>query len=251
MKRITFTPNININTELINYRTQQKALFIGISICYIYEELIKNIILKVSNNIFHNYDNIATFIKCAIMEDSLYSVQQCMKHLGSQGLFNFNYIPRIEQEIRGSMTAEGDILIICIKALTDILLEKTKVPFPKIDETLPLYNKEIMLIENIKKSCNYDYSFEKFNNNIVPYALDICKCIGRRLAYEAAKINNIDKVLLNIFNLYITDSSLEKYFELFDIMLLNVEKYVDDFNVKHEIDVPILDDFDNFIISKY
>ncbi|GLB41016.1 putative acyl-CoA dehydrogenase NM domain-like protein [Lyophyllum shimeji] len=120
---------------------------------------------------------------------------------GAQGTFEHNYFARIENDGKGVIIAEGDVLTLCIRLFSELLQRRYEVPMPDPGESLLALHASSLLEENraLLKSIGGDYRSDSFNALILPQSQTVIEAMGHALAYSAALASNLPKPILDVY----------------------------------------------------
>ncbi|POR33535.1 Acyl-CoA oxidase/dehydrogenase, central domain protein [Tolypocladium paradoxum] len=157
-------------------------------------------------------------------------VERC----GWQGLFAFNQISELALIFQGNSIAEGDTLVLCIRASrtscilslpTDLSLglaseflgNKYSIPEPEYPPT-PLALHEQGLFREAKEMLIDIGGYERhradtFNKQILPLCRNLVEAIGCRMAFEAARQYGVPSIVLRLYELLSMSADLSWYVE--------------------------------------
>lgn len=134
---------------------------------------------------------IACAYKALVVPTSQRLINDLVDRLGWQGLFGYNTITEQMLALRGNAIAEGDVLVLCIRLASELLIGRYALPAPKNSNCL-LARREAALIESARTkiaSFSSSHRGEEFNNHILPRCSPIVVAIAQRMAYEATLAN--------------------------------------------------------------
>ncbi|KAF9465926.1 acyl-CoA oxidase [Collybia nuda] len=128
-------------------------------------------------------------------------IPEVAERCGAQGTFEHNYMARIENDGKGVIIAEGDILTLCIRLFSELLLQRYDVPLPDPEESILARHAVSLLHENVQllKSIKGDHRSESFNSLILPQSQVVVEAMGHALAYSAALKANLPQPILDVY----------------------------------------------------
>ena len=123
LRRMVSGPDGN-RVPIINFRTQQGPILHALAEIEVFEaygdDLIDRYTREDNQDIQHA---LGTCFKTALATTTQARLYQLSERCGAQGLFKFNQIIELQLEFMGVSIAEGDILALCIRKRTDVMLE--------------------------------------------------------------------------------------------------------------------------------
>jgi acyl-CoA oxidase len=123
------------------------------------------------------------------------------ERLGAQGTFHQNTLARYECDAKGVIIAEGDILTLCIRLFSELLIGRYTIPLPDRTQSRLAHHAHSLLEENRallrKLKCNHRSA--TFNNLILPQAQLTIEAIGHALAYSAGVEAGLPKDVLDVY----------------------------------------------------
>ncbi|KAJ2991606.1 hypothetical protein NUW58_g2454 [Xylaria curta] len=132
---------------------------------------------------------VAVCFKTAVGTDTQTSINELAERCGWQGLFGYNGIIEMALALRGNAVAEGDYTVLCIRLVSEILLERYQLPEPRM-KACPLARHEAGIWQEARDMMaslgNRNHRSEEFNAHLLPRCRDLVKATGHRMAYEAA-----------------------------------------------------------------
>ncbi|KAJ3544707.1 hypothetical protein NM208_g2916 [Fusarium decemcellulare] len=135
--------------------------------------------------------------------ETLYN--EMIERCGWQGLYGHNQMIEMAMCIRGNSVAEGDKLVLCIRLVSELLLNRYELPKPWNPKGLlaqheaSLWKKASRASKNIMVFPGSNRS-EAFNQLLLPQCTNLVKTVGHRMAYEAAAAS--DTVSTEILDLF-------------------------------------------------
>lgn len=116
---------------VLSYRTQQKALFEAVAVCYASSFLLRDATeacqLRDPDTELQ-YHRLLGMTKVFVSSRAVDTITRCRERVGAQGLFSANRILTYFIHVNGIVTAEGDNDILLMKAAREMLLEQGYTP---------------------------------------------------------------------------------------------------------------------------
>ncbi|KAL3495497.1 acyl-CoA dehydrogenase/oxidase C-terminal [Aspergillus germanicus] len=189
---------------ILSFRTQQRPILFALAQVAVWEAYADWSIKSFTDTTI-NYSmrhGIATTFKAVLTQGTQASLFALSERCGAQGLFEYNHIIENQLEARGISIAEGDVLVLCIRLATELLLNRYTLPQPTDPSSL-LAQYEAGLAFKICNSTlatiNSNHRDAEYNNLILPHAQHLIESIGHRMAYEAARAAGVDEDLLALY----------------------------------------------------
>ncbi|KAJ8461995.1 hypothetical protein ONZ45_g18094 [Pleurotus djamor] len=187
---------------IISFPTQQIPIFTAIAQALVFESTVKSFITifsdpATSHELRHC---IAAIAKATIIPQVQASHIALSERLGARGLFAFNQIITIHSNNRGKAIAEGDTLVLSIRFAVDILLGRVNLPsFDQPNSYLACH--EATLLEELQDAISLlpQHRSKEFERMILPRCQPLLEAIGNRLAYEAARRDNVNEDIVNLY----------------------------------------------------
>ncbi|KAE9396301.1 acyl-CoA dehydrogenase NM domain-like protein [Gymnopus androsaceus JB14] len=119
---------------------------------------------------------------------------------GAQGLFAHNGISEFHGDMRGIAIAEGDLLGLSIRLISEVLLGRYCLPASTHPSSpLSLHEKAVLLECQKKLGSVNSHRNEDFNQFILPRCQAIVEAIGHRMTYDAAVDAHLDETIVNLY----------------------------------------------------
>ncbi|KAF8956577.1 acyl-CoA oxidase [Flammula alnicola] len=143
----------------------------------------------------------SVIIKSTVCRHFQRCVPEVAERCGAQGTFEQNYMARIENDGKGVIIAEGDVLTLCIRLFSELLQGHFEVPLPDPSESLLAQHAASLLQENhnLFTSLKCEHRSDAFNSLILPQSQNVVEAIGHALAYSAAVKAGLPKPILDIY----------------------------------------------------
>ncbi|KAG0699133.1 acyl-CoA oxidase [Suillus ampliporus] len=188
---------------IITFRTQQwpiaHATAVGLVMSNWFPMAAKQTADKsVDHRVRHGF---AVIVKTTACRHFQRCVPEVAERCGAQGTFEHNYMARIENDGKGVIIAEGDVLTLCIRLFSELLLQRYKMPLPDPSESLLAQHAASILEENISLlgSLRGGHRSESFNSLILPQAELAIEAMGHALAYSAGLKSGLPKPILDVY----------------------------------------------------
>ncbi|KAG1725878.1 acyl-CoA oxidase [Suillus paluster] len=186
-------------------------------------------------------------------------VPEVAERCGAQGTFEHNYMARIENDGKGVIIAEGDVLTLCIRLFSELLLQRYKLPLPDASESLLAQHAASILEENINLlgSLRGGHRSESFNSLILPQAELAVEAMGHALAYSAGLKSGLPKPILDVYECavirrdpawYSENAGLTRILqriredEAVTSTLPDLDTYLNDLAIENYVSAPIVSD---------
>ncbi|TFK37092.1 acyl-CoA oxidase [Crucibulum laeve] len=193
----------NEPTPIITFRTQQwpivHATAVGMVMGNWFPLAIQQAMDKgVDHRIRHA---MSVIVKTTVCRHFQRCVSELAERCGAQGTFEQNYMARIENDGKGVIIAEGDVLTLCIRLFSELLLGRYEVPLPDSSESLLARHAVSLLDENMQLfvSLKCEHRSDSFNSLILPQSQHVIEAIGHALAYSAAVEAGLPKPILDVY----------------------------------------------------
>ncbi|OAA67408.1 Acyl-CoA oxidase/dehydrogenase, central domain protein [Cordyceps fumosorosea ARSEF 2679] len=134
---------------------------------------------------------LATIFKQTVTHTTKPLYTEMVERCGWQGLYNHNQLQELALAVQGTSIAEGDILVLCIRLASEVLLGRYNLPEAK-DPTSLLAQHELGICEEARQlamaamTSQGSNRNEEFNTMILPRVRKLVLATGQRAAYEAA-----------------------------------------------------------------
>ncbi|RSL42512.1 hypothetical protein CEP54_015459 [Fusarium duplospermum] len=147
---------------------------------------------------------LATIFKSTVVRASRI-LSELSERCGWQGLFAYNQISELALTFQGNAIAEGDILVLSIRLVSELLGGKYSLPAPQ-DSSTVLARRERQMMEAAKSKLKDiggygEHRGKAFNQHILPYCRPMVEAIGHRMAYEAARESTVCPKVLRLYEL--------------------------------------------------
>jgi alkylation response protein AidB-like acyl-CoA dehydrogenase len=175
---------------IISFRTQQRPILHALAHAAVFSQFsnyaqAEFMRPKTDPRVAHG---VACVYKALVVQTSQKLMNDLVDRLGWQGLFGFNTITEQLLATRGNAIAEGDILVLCIRLASELLLGRYALPVANDPNGL-LARREAGLIASARRKIaklDSNHRGADFNAHILPRCRPIVEAIAQRMAYEAA-----------------------------------------------------------------
>ncbi|KAH8085466.1 acyl-CoA dehydrogenase NM domain-like protein [Cristinia sonorae] len=144
---------------------------------------------------------LAASLKAVMVQHCQSSLYALAERCGAQGLFEHNQIIQSQLEMRGVAIAEGDVLALCIRLASELLIGRYEMPEPADPNSL-LARHEAGLFEEARTvvmGLGAGHRSEAFNRLVLPLCQPLIESIGHRMAYEAAVKAQVPQPLIDLY----------------------------------------------------
>ncbi|EGO19913.1 hypothetical protein SERLADRAFT_442727 [Serpula lacrymans var. lacrymans S7.9] len=144
---------------------------------------------------------LAVIVKATTCRHFQRCIPEVAERCGAQGTFEHNYMARIENDGKGVIIAEGDVLTLCIRLFSELLLNRYTIPLPPSDHSLLAHHAHSLLSENLSllASLPGGHRSPTYNSLILPQAELAIEAMGHALAYAAALASHVPQPILDVY----------------------------------------------------
>lgn len=250
----------NEPVPIITFRTQQwpiaHATAVGMVMANWYPSAVQQAMAIKDHRVRHA---ISVILKTTICRHFQRCVPEVAERCGAQGTFEHNYMARIENDGKGVIIAEGDVLTLCIRLFSELLLQRYHVPLPDAAESLLARHAASLLEENIQllEMLKGDHRSDSFNSLVLPQSQNVVEAIGHALAYSAALKANLPQPILDVYECAVVRQDPAWYSEQAGLsqmkqrlredaaissMLPQLASYISFLNIEKYVSAPIVSD---------
>ena len=171
----------------------------------------------------------------------------------------FNPIYFIQNDGKGVIIAEGDVLTLCIRLFSELLQGHFEIALPDPSESLLARHASSLLHENrdLFKSLKCEHRSDSFNSLILPQSQTVIEAMGHALAYSAAVKAGLPKPILDVYECAIIRQDPAWYSEEARISRMEqrlredaavssfmpqLDTFLDQLNIENYISAPIVSD---------
>ncbi|PHH71303.1 hypothetical protein CDD80_5365 [Ophiocordyceps camponoti-rufipedis] len=150
-------------------------------------------------------------LACIYKQTATHSGRQLMEEMidrcGWRGLFAHNLVIEMASAMRGNAIAEGDILVLCIRLASELLLGRYAIPEAADPKSLLARHetgvwKEASEILADIHARGETHRSQTFNVRILPRARSLIQAIGDRMSYEAAVLSDdVSPAMLDLYEM--------------------------------------------------
>ncbi|KIK57425.1 hypothetical protein GYMLUDRAFT_86860 [Collybiopsis luxurians FD-317 M1] len=250
----------NFNTPIISFRTQQWPVLNATAVAMVMDNWFpRSVKYALADTTDHRVRHaMSVIVKATVCRHFQRCVPEMAERCGAQGTFEHNYMAKIENDGKGVIIAEGDILTLCIRLFSELLLERYIVPMPAASSSLladhaaGLLNENKELLRTLK-----DHRSTGFNSLILPQSQPVIEAIGHAMAYAAAQDANLPQPILDMYECSVIRQDPAWYSENAGLnrmaqrhredaavtaALPDLEAYLDALRIKDYVSAPIVSD---------
>ncbi|KAK0478605.1 acyl-CoA dehydrogenase/oxidase C-terminal [Armillaria luteobubalina] len=200
---------------IISFRTQQIPIFTAVAQAHVLEALLKTCTHNFMDDStgFQTRHAVATIFKAMVVEPALRTHYDLSVRCGAQGLFDYNQVISFFSNMRGISIAEGDVLVLCIRLASELLLGRYSIPETLNSNSLlakhesAVFNKYTAMVED------HGHRGDHYRSFILPQSQTIIESIGHRMAYDAAVAQGVPQALIDIYECYAIKRDVGWYIE--------------------------------------
>ncbi|KAF8632671.1 hypothetical protein AX17_004803 [Amanita inopinata Kibby_2008] len=251
----------SVPLPIISFRTQQwpilHATAVGIVLANWFPILVKTAMEDIVDRRVRHA--LAVIVKATVCRHFQRCVPEVAERCGAQGTFEQNYMAKIENDGKGVIIAEGDVLTLCIRLFSELLQNRYAVPLADPNESLLARHASSLLEENIElfTSIAFQHRSEKFNSLILPQAQPVIEAMGHALAYSSAIKAGLPQPILDVYECAVIRQDPAWYLEKAGItrldqriredsavssMLPDLPTYLSQLEIDRYISAPIVSD---------
>ncbi|KAJ3757330.1 acyl-CoA oxidase [Lentinula raphanica] len=190
------------NIPIISFRTQQWPVLNATAVAMVMENwYLRSIKFAMADNTDPRVRHaLSVIMKTTICRHFQRCAPEMAERCGAQGTFEHNYMAKIENDGKGVVIAEGDILTICIRLFSELLLERYTIPMPSPTSSILAQHAWGLIEENreLLRSVG-DHRGESFDSLILPQSQSVIEAIGHAMAYTSARDANLPRPILDIY----------------------------------------------------
>ncbi|KIK60064.1 hypothetical protein GYMLUDRAFT_168556 [Collybiopsis luxurians FD-317 M1] len=189
-------------SPIIQFRTQHTPVLVALAQAMVSKEFWKFSIRmftdpSVEHRVKHAY---AAVFKATVIHHSQTANLELSERLGARGLFQFSDIVSQYNVVRGISIAEGDILGLCIRLVSELLLGRYSL-LPSTNPSSLLARHESGVFSELKdllKQADH-HRGDTFNRFILPQCERMVRAIGHRMAFDAAVSAGLDSRVTDLY----------------------------------------------------
>ncbi|KAF8347532.1 acyl-CoA oxidase [Amanita rubescens] len=202
---------------------------------------------------------LAVITKATVCRHFQRCVSEVAERCGAQGTFEQNYMAKIENDGKGVIIAEGDVLVLCIRLFSELLQNRFSIPLPDPQQSLLARHASSLLEENRRlfKSFSSNHRSEMFNSLILPQAQLAVEAIGHALAYSNGLKAGLPQPILDVYECAVIRQDPAWYSEQAGItridqrlredvaissMLPDLPTYLSELHIENYVTAPIVSD---------
>ncbi|RYP63241.1 hypothetical protein DL771_009366 [Monosporascus sp. 5C6A] len=201
---------------ILNFSTQRKPIVRGWVYGIIFDNYGRWTVDKFvkPNQPFHIRHSYAATYKAGVYHASR-TMTDIYERGGWQGLFGHNQMTEIALISAGGATAEGDVLVTCIRLASELLGNKYTMPEPLYSSTL-LAKRERYLWDEAKNKVEAiggykNHRSPEFDRHILPLCKPLIEATSQRMAYDAAKSGRVSEQIVDMFERICVEEHVDWY----------------------------------------
>ncbi|KAJ6550613.1 hypothetical protein DFH09DRAFT_1366654 [Mycena vulgaris] len=188
--------------QILSFRTQHAPILVALAQSFVAREFLKVTLANFRNEKSDLAVRMAwaTILKATLVDHGKIATSVLASRMGAQGLFAHNEICSLHTSILGLSVAEGDVLGLCIRLVSELLQERYHIPKSTDRSSLLARHEEALFAENqaILRQAGGHRSAD-FNNLVLPKSELIVRSIGHRMAYDAAVAAKLDSRIIDLY----------------------------------------------------
>ncbi|PYI14707.1 acyl-CoA oxidase [Aspergillus violaceofuscus CBS 115571] len=253
---------------ILSFRTQQLPIARALAHVAVMEPLVEWVVSQQNNSSLGIMSRhaLSAALKSLFVFNGQESLSALVERSGAQGMFPENQMANVESLTRCTSIAEGELLVLCIRHATEILLERCEIPEAENPTSL-LAKHESGLIAELRELLKTfkGHRSPEYNKFILPRCRPMMLAIGQRMAFEIAAKRGVDGDLLAMYESEAVRSDSSWYVECLelsraaqyemestacDAVMSQLNRHLDDLGIEPYCTAPMLsgakwDDFIN------
>ncbi|EGO22911.1 hypothetical protein SERLADRAFT_450631 [Serpula lacrymans var. lacrymans S7.9] len=239
--------------SILTFRTQQRPVLQAIACAMVLHNWFPRCIKDLMNDSLDHRvrHGLAVILKTSASRLSQLCIREVAERCGAQGTFEHNCLIRMEADGRGVIIAEGDVLVLCIRLFTELLLDRYTIPSPRHANTILWEN----VLQNFKECKRVlhdnigDHRSDSFNRLLLPLAESSIAAIGHALAYSAAIDAGLPQPVIDMFESVVqrinhgpTLEQCAREDPVINRALPQIEEYLSQLDIEPYVSAPIVTD---------
>ncbi|KAB2580942.1 Peroxisomal acyl-coenzyme A oxidase 1 [Lasiodiplodia theobromae] len=208
-RRTITGPDGRTQLPILAYRTQQRPILHALA-----QSLVWAAAAQRTTATFSSPDTplalrsaLAIAFKTAIQAQTQATLTVLAERCGAQGLYEHNAIVSCQNLMRGNSLAEGDVVVIAIRLVTDLLLHRDHPLPPLAFPDAPLAKLAAGLLDEAREVFDAlpegggarDVTDTAFNARVLPLCKPVAEAVGWSVAYDAARSAGVAEDVLAVF----------------------------------------------------
>ncbi|VDB94435.1 unnamed protein product [Peniophora sp. CBMAI 1063] len=194
---------------IITFPTQQWAILSAVATANVLDAWFKAMIrLVVDKSIDPRVRHgLSVVVKTTTMRHFLRCAVEVSERCGAQGTFESNFMARAICDCKGLIIAEGDVLTLCIRLFSELLLKRYSLPLPPSADSLLAKHAQSVLQDatELAQKCSGGHRGQEFQYLILPQAESSIAAFGHALAYAAAREAGVPQYMLDLYELAVME----------------------------------------------
>ncbi|EIW75910.1 acyl-CoA oxidase [Coniophora puteana RWD-64-598 SS2] len=144
---------------------------------------------------------LAVIVKTTACRQFQRCVPEIAERCGAQGTFEHNFMARTENDGKGVIIAEGDIMTLCIRLFSELVQQKYAIPLPDVESSILAAHAHGVVQENVDLLREFPggHRDPAFDALVLPQAEASVEALGHALAYAAAAASGLPQPLLDVY----------------------------------------------------
>ncbi|KAK0454282.1 acyl-CoA oxidase [Armillaria borealis] len=171
---------------IISFRTQQWPIAHAVAVGYVLDHWYASVIRESQDSALDGRlrHAMAVITKATVVRHFQRCIAEISERCGAQG----------------AVVAEGEILTLCIRLFSELLLKRYTIALPDADESLLAQHAHGLMEENGQLLAGIgDHRSKEFNSLILPQSQPVIEALGHAFAYSAAKKANVPQPILDVY----------------------------------------------------
>ncbi|ESK91894.1 acyl- oxidase [Moniliophthora roreri MCA 2997] len=250
----------NRPTAIISFRTQQWPILNTTAVSMImanwYPRAVRYAMEETKDHRIRHA--MSVIVKATVCRHFQRTVPEVAERCGAQGTFEHNYMARIENDAKGVIIAEGDVVPLCIRLFSELLQGRYQVPLPPPESSLLARHAWSILDENTQLLYSVDdHRSDSFNCLILPQSQSAIEAIGHAMAYAAAVEAKLPQPILDVYECSVIRQDPAWYSEQAGLTRMDqrlredaaissamphLDDYLQDLQIENYVSAPIVSD---------
>ncbi|KAI6024440.1 acyl-CoA oxidase [Pisolithus marmoratus] len=248
---------------IISFRTQQWPIIHATAVAHVMSNWYSIVVQQMTNKPLdpHFRHGMAIIVKTTVFRHSQRCGAEVSERCGAQGTFEHNFMACAENEAKGAIIAEGDVLALCIRLFSELVLQRYHIPIPIPDpsESLLAQHANSMLDGNrdLLRQMPDKNRHEAFDSILLPQAEPTIEAIGHAMAYSAALRSALPKPILDVYECavirrdpawYSENAGLTRHAQRMredkavTAAMPHLDRYLEDLQISGYVSAPIVSD---------
>ncbi|KAH0828678.1 acyl-CoA oxidase [Lanmaoa asiatica] len=246
---------------IISFRTQQWPVLHAVAVSFMIENWYSITASQITNEsvdprVRHG---LAVIVKATISRHVQRCISEVSERCGAQSLFENNFMARFENDCKSIVIAEGDVLTLCIRLFSELLLQRYQMPLLDASESLLARHARFVTRgeQSVAAAVIRGSSQRSLQLLILPQAEHTIEAMGHSMAYSAGVQRGLPKPILDIYECAVIRRDPAWYSEKGGLTrhdqrvredravtsaMPHLAAYLDDLNIEAYVSAPIVSD---------